>query len=126
MARALQRVNRIVEFQFQRAATLEQSLVAIEIECGDACRRGERMACIGVPVENIDRIVRVGLKRLIDFLLDQHAAHRHRAVGNALGENDHVRGHAITLGGKAIAESPEARDDLIEDEQDAVAIADLA
>ena len=115
-----------MEFRFQRAAALEQALVAVKIERGDARRRRERMAGIGVAMENIDGVVRVGLKRLVDLLLDQHAAHRHRAIGDALGEGDHVGDDAVTLGGKAIAEPPEAGDDLIEDEQNAVAVADFA
>src|SRR5258706_11790397 len=81
------------------------------------------MAGIGVAMENIDGMVRVRLKRFVDFLLDEHAAHWHRAVGDTLGEGDHVGGDAVTLGGKAVAEPPEAGDDLVEDQQDAVAVA---
>ena len=55
----------------------------------------------------------------------EHAAHRHGAVGHALGEGDHVGHDAERLGGERRAEPAEAGDDLVEDEQDAVLVADL-
>ena len=47
-------------------------------------------------------------------------------VGDALRERDHVRHDAVALGGEAVAEPAEARDDLVEDQQDAVLRGDLA
>ena len=59
-------------------------------------------------------------------LAHDHAAHRHRARGDALGEGDHVGHHAVALGGEGVAEPAEAGDDLVEDQQDAVLVADRA
>jgi hypothetical protein len=47
------------------------------------------------------------------------------AVGHGLGEADHVGNDAVALGGEGIAEAAEARDHLIEDEEDAVRPGDV-
>ena len=59
-------------------------------------------------------------------LRTMHAAHRHRAGGDALGEGDHVGHDAVAFGGEGVAEAAEAGDDLVEDQQDAVLVADRA
>ena len=59
-------------------------------------------------------------------LAHDHAAHRHRARGDALGEGDHVGHDAVALGREGVAEPAEAGDDLVEDQQDAVLVADRA
>ena len=56
----------------------------------------------------------------------QHRAHRRGGVGEALGERHNIGQDAETLGGKAVAEAAEAGDDLVENQQDAMRIADLA
>ena len=48
------------------------------------------------------------------------------AGGDALGEGDHVGHDAVALGGEGVAEAAEAGDDLVEDQQDAVLVADRA
>ena len=64
--------------------------------------------------------------RVVDRLARAHRAHRNRGVRDALRDRHHVRHHAELLGGERRAESAEAGDHLVEDEQDAVAVADLA
>ena len=59
-------------------------------------------------------------------LSHDHAAHRHAARGDALGEGDHVGDDAVAFGGEGMAEPAEAGDDLVEDQQDAVLVADRA
>ena len=59
-------------------------------------------------------------------LARDHAAHRHGSGRHPLGEGDHVGLDAIALGGERRAETAEAGDDLVEDEQNAVFVADLA
>jgi hypothetical protein len=49
-----------------------------------------------------------------------------RPARDPLGKADHVGDHAVALGGKAVAEPPEPRDHLVEDEEDAVGARDLA
>ena len=48
------------------------------------------------------------------------------ARGDALGEGDHVGHDAVALGGEGIAQAAEAGDHLVEDQQDAVLVADRA
>ena len=54
------------------------------------------------------------------------AAHRHAAGGDALGEGDHVGNDAIAFGRERAAEPAEAGDDFVEDQQNAVLVADGA
>ena len=62
----------------------------------------------------------------MDGVAHQHAAHRRCAIGDALGEGQHVRQHAVAFGGEGEAEPAVAGDDLVEDQQDAVLLGDLA
>ena len=55
-----------------------------------------------------------------------HRAERRGRVVGALGHGQQVGRHAEVLRGERRAEPPQARDHLVEDEQDAVAVADLA
>ena len=57
---------------------------------------------------------------------DRHRAHRLRAVGEALGHRHDVRRHAEALRGERLPGATEAADHLVEHEQDAVRVADLA
>ena len=123
---ALQRHQRVAPFRLQRLGALEQFLVAIEIERRQPRRAGERMAGIGVAVEQLDRVLGAVHERIVDRLPHDHAAHRHRARGDALGERDHVGDDAVALGGEGEAEPPEAGDDFVEDQQNAVFVADRA
>src|SRR5580704_5802676 len=54
------------------------------------------------------------------------AAHGYRAGRDALGKRDHVGRHAVTLGGECMAEPTKAGDHFVEDQQNAVAVADRA
>ncbi len=71
-------------------------------------------------MEQLDQVLGPCHVRLVDALAHHHARHRHRAVGDALGEGDHVGDDAVALGGEGVAEAAEAGDDLVEDQQDAV------
>ena len=84
------------------------------------------MRRIGVAVGQFDDMLRAGHEGVVDGVAHQHAAHRRRTIGDALGEGQHVRQHAVTLGGKGKAEPAVAGDDLVEDQQDAVLLGDLA
>ena len=81
------------------------------------------MRRIGVAVEQLDDVLRAVHEGVVDAFVRDHAAHRRRAVGDALGERDHVRRHAVALGREGVAETAEAGDDLVEDQQDAVLVA---
>ena len=57
---------------------------------------------------------------------DRHRAHRLRAVGEALRHRHDVGRDAEALRGERLSGAAEAADDLVEHEQDAVRVADLA
>ena len=84
------------------------------------------MARVSIAVEELDRLLRPVHEGVVDGLAHHHPAHRHRAGRHPLGEGDHVGLNAIALGGERRAETAEPGDDLVEDEQDAVLVADLA
>ena len=63
---------------------------------------------------------------VVDLALHEHRAHRDDAVGDALGGGHDVGRDAEIVGGERRAEAAEAGDDLVEDQQDAVLVADLA
>ena len=84
------------------------------------------MRRIGIAVGQFDDVLRAAHEGVVDGVADHHAAHRRRAVGDALGKGDHVRQHAVTFGGKGIAEPAVAGDDLVENQQNAVLLGDLA
>ena len=62
MGRAFERVNGSAEFRFQRGRA-RTDLLAVEVERGKACGGRERMAGVGVAVEEIDRVRRFRLER---------------------------------------------------------------
>jgi len=77
-------------------------------------------------VEQFDDVLGAFHECVVDMFAHQHAAHRHRARGDALGEGDHVGNDAVALGGEGIAHAAKAGDDFVEDQQDAMPVADRA
>jgi len=63
---------------------------------------------------------------VVEKLTRAHGAHGDGGVRNSLRDGEHVRHYTELLGGERRAESAETRNDFVEDEQDAVSIADLA
>ena len=57
----------------------------------------------------LDHVLRAGHEGVVDGVAHQHAAHRRGAVGDALGEGQHVRQHAVAFGGKGKAEPADSR-----------------
>ncbi len=104
---------------------LEQVLLLIDL-LGRQCRcAGHRMPGVGVAVEELDDAFRSLHERIEQVVGDQHRAHGNRAVGQALGAGEDVRRHVPALGGEGFADTAEAGDDLIEDQQNAVFGSDL-
>ena len=84
------------------------------------------MGGIGVAVEELDEVFRPVHEGVVDALLGHHSAHGYGAVGQALGHAHQVGSDAEGLRRKGRAGAAEAGDDLVEDQQDAVPVADLA
>ncbi|MNQ54777.1 hypothetical protein D3C85_688510 [compost metagenome] len=80
------------------------------------------MAGIGVAVEELDAGGGGVIDHsLIDFAAHPDRAHRHGAIGQALGADQQVGNDAKGLGRGSPADATEAGDDLVEDQQDAMA-----
>src|SRR3990170_3888874 len=90
-------------------------------DCG-----GHRMAGIRVAVAEFDRRVRAAHEGLVNLLAQEHATHRYHAIGNALGEGNHVRYYAKAFGSEVSAHSSEAGYNFVEDQQDVIPGAYLA
>ena len=87
---------------------------------------GERMRRIGVAVEQFDGWSGPLHEGVVHGPPRDHAAHRHAARGDAFGEGDDVGRHAVALGRERVAEPAEAGNHLVEDQQNAVVVADRA
>ena len=84
------------------------------------------MRRVGIAVEQLDDVFGALHERFVHRLAGDHGSHGDAAVGEALGECHQVRSNAELLGGERRAGTPEAGDDFVEYQQDAVAVADLA
>ena len=120
MAGAFQAMHRRFKMRLQRPGAGEQVLFRIGVEGPQRGGAGQRVARIGIAVEELDRRVRALQHRVVDVAADAHRAHGHGGVGHALGHADHVRLHAEPLRRKGRADPAKARDHLVEDEEDVV------
>src|SRR5688572_33375768 len=84
------------------------------------------MARIRVAVEELDARLRRVHDRVVDLASHANGTHRHGAIRYALRDRHHVRRHAESLGRERGAQPAETRDYFIEDQDDAVTIADRA
>ena len=123
---ALQREGRIGPYGFELLGILEQLFVAVQIHAGNAGGSRHWVAGIGVAMEQLDHVIGAVHELVVDALAHQAAAHRHGARGDALGEGQDIRRDTEALRGEGMAQAPEAGDDLVENQQDAVLVADLA
>src|SRR5688572_13038815 len=84
------------------------------------------MARIGVTMKELDGELRPRHESLVDLRPNDHAAHRHDAIGDRLRERREVGLHAEIVGRKRLAQASESGYDFIEYQQDAVPRADFA
>ena len=91
----------------------------------DGHRCSSSVPGVGGPVPEDRRGRRIRVERLPDMGADQYTANWRVPGGDSLGEGDKIRLHAVTLRGKHCPRAAESRDDLVEDEKDVVAPADL-
>ena len=126
MRHALERVHAILEVRGQGLRARQQTLFGIGIQRAQRRGAGERMPGVGIAVEEIDAVARSLHEGIVDPLLHDHPAHRHGAAGNALGEGDEIGRDAEILARKRLAQAAEAGNHLVEYQQDAVLVANLA
>jgi len=121
-----QRHHGVGEFRFEFTSAFEQLFVAIDVERGKPGGAGQWMGRVSVSVRQFHGVFRAAHESVVDGVAHQHAAHRCGTVGDALGEGQHVRHHAVAFGGKGKAKPAKTGDDLVEDQEDAVLLGDLA
>ena len=100
---------------------LDRALLGHGLLRRDDAGRGERVAGVGEPARE-DAVVE-GVR---DLGGDDHAADGDVAGVDALGEGDQVGADVVRVEGEPLARTPEAGHDLVEDQLDAVAVADRA
>src|SRR3990170_3833366 len=118
--KALERVDRVLPIRRKLRRARQQSLLLIGLQRGDAGCAGDRVAGVGIAMEEIDDLLRDAHERVVDLRLHEHRAHRNSAVGYAFRRRDDVGRDAEIIGAERRAKSPKGGDDLIEDEQDVV------
>ncbi len=125
---ALQSVNRAFEMRRQLGGLLHEVFPRQDLQRGEAGGAGHRVRRVGVTVGEFHGVFRNRLPHegLVDLPAGDHCAQRHGAVGNLLGNIHDVRGDAEILRAAVSAETTEAGDHLVEDQQDVVGIADFA
>ena len=126
MRQVLERMEGVRPVVGKLGAAVEQPLLLIGVERGDAGGGRHRIAGIGVAVGELDEVLGAVHEGVVDLLLHEDRAHRDGAVGDALGGQHDIRHDAEMIDGEGRAEAAEAGDDLVEDEQDAVLVADRA
>ena len=116
---AFQRVHGVAPIRLHRFGVTQDVLFLEHLQ---GCQRGgasERVAGIRVAVEQFDARWRIH-EGVVDILFAEDGAHRHHAVGQALGRRHQVRLDVKIVGGERRRHAAETRDHFIEDEQDAV------
>ena len=88
--------------------------------------RGDGMAGIGIAVEQLDRAVRPLHQGVVDRAAAENGAHRDAPVREPFRGGDKVGYDAKQIRGEGRAEPPESGNHFVEDEQNAVAVADRA
>ena len=124
MRQAAQRMQRVLPVGLQFVRTLEQTLLLVRLQRRDAAGGGDRVAGIGIAVEELDHMLGAGHERVMQSGGGQHRAHRDHTVGQALGAGDHVGQHVEMLSGEWAAKAAEASDHFVKDQQDAVFLSD--
>ena len=123
----LQRVDGVEEILLEVRRVLEQAVSLIQLLCRDAGGAGCRVRRIGVAVEEFDGTFRRGVgHRVVDLVGHRDGTHRDRAVGDRLGHGDDVRLHIELLRRERGAHTAETGDHLVEDQQHAVLVTNLA
>ncbi len=126
VGQALEAVGCVFPIASEFAAALEQAFAMADVERGQGGRARHRMARVGVAMGQFDGVVWALHEGVVDVLAHQRGAHRDGAVGQALGAGDEVRRDAEMGRGEGAVDAAEGADDFVEDQQDAVPVADLA
>ena len=109
-----------------RLQALDRPLALEGVEAGERRRAGERVAGIGVAVEEGAVLLGRAEEALVDPLRRQGRGQRQVAAGQSLREAEQVRRDALLLAGEHRPGAAEAGRHLVADQQHAEAVAQLA
>ena len=117
----LQGAECIAKVIAHRGGVLDDALLTERLDRGDGRRAGERMPGVG------EAAGKEAVAHLVDDLAARdHGAKRHVARVDSLRDAQNVGHDVPVLAGKPLPGAPEPRHHLVEDQQDAVPVADLA
>ena len=104
----------------------QRPLLLEGVEAGERGRAGERVAGVGVAVEEGALLLGGAEEALVDALRGQRRRQRHVAAGQPLGEAEQVGRDPLLLAGEHRPGAAEAGRHLVADQQHAVPVAELA
>ncbi|RMS59048.1 hypothetical protein ALP65_00841 [Pseudomonas aeruginosa] len=110
----------------QRAVGLDHLVFLEDVQGRQGGGAGQRVAGIGVRVEEGAQGLVVVVEAPIDGLAGQHRGHRQVATGEGLGQAEEIRGDAGLLAGEHRPGAAEAHRDLVVDQVHAIAVAGFA
>ena len=119
-------MHRILPIGLQRAGAARQILCAVQFQRGNRRRRRQRMARIGIAVEEFDPSRDTRHDGIIDLVLHGNRPHGHGGICQPLGHGHDIGHHTQAFGTKIGAEATKAGDHLIINQQNAVLGADIA
>ena len=122
---AFQRVHRVFPVLLHGGGMCQDLLVCEHVQRRQRSSACERVARIGIAVKQLDAGRRLH-ESVVNKGFREHGAHRHHAVGEALGGRHQVRFDIEIVGREWRRQAAEAGDDFIENQQDAVLGAQLA
>ena len=110
----------------ERGGLLEGAFLIVHVHCRQSGSRSDRVARIGVAVEQFDHIFGAVHEGIVDRVAHQHCAHGNNTVGEALGGCDDVRCNTKALRAERPRQAPESSNDFVKNQQDAMLVADLS
>ncbi|CCF20123.1 protein of unknown function [Pseudorhizobium banfieldiae] len=122
----LQRMQAVLPVGRHVAGPVEEAFLLVGFQRCEAGGGGNRIARIGVAVEELDHVLRATHEGVVDLGADENGTHRDDPVGKALGRRHDIGRDAVVLRGERRSHAAETGDDLVEDQQDAVPSADIA
>ncbi len=120
----MQRVQRLRHERADVLGALDEALALDDLEIFQRGRARRRVP--GIRVAGAQEEVLVGFECAQRGGPDEHAAERHVSRSHGLGKAGEVGHDAVVLCGEPTAETSESADDLVEDEERTVLVAQLA
>ena len=119
-------MHRILPIGLQRAGAAWQILSAVQFQRGNGSGGGQRMAGIGITMEEFDARASASHDGIIDVIPDRNRPHGHGGIRQPLRHGHDIGRHAQAFRAEIGAKAAKAGDDLIINQQNAMLGADIA